>query len=476
MNTSVVITSFLVLILVIALIPYKKERFDMQINLDNMSCIDYIKDVYTKTNPSSGQQLLNTIMGNNDRVVTVTDMDRAVIPVPTLGNTSYNDSTKCVIREDRLRNYNIDFNTCVMSWKAPDNQDMQIRLQKTDASLEPKGCVVDFQDPSYSFIDFVDNAFYVKNKQRVDKIDNLNGQVTTLTSDKVRLNNNITDLNSQLAAANAKANSLQNDYNNLNNNFANQANQMAALQRATSGKDATSPAASALDVKSYSGTTLDGVYYINCNGVSTPTFCLMDPRFDGGGWMLLMKMTSGNTFNFNSPYWKTANTLNPMSYGLDGGVDAKFNVFNTHAIKDVLAVFPSLGIKGGSIPNQDMGWTWMVKNWYYGNAITALDGFQKARNATPEDPKKFSGWSDIFSSQEPSRKHVFGGHSHLSGGYNNWGTVRWGFVFNENAPDNYASNDVWTGIGGTNFSAGDYFGCCGRAGFNHAVPCFLFGR
>ena len=60
------------------------------------------------------------------------------------------------------------------------------------------------------------------------------------------------------------------------------------------------------------GITTDGVYWINLPTIGpTQVYCILNPIYDGGGWMMAMKATTGTTFNYNSNYWTTANTLNP---------------------------------------------------------------------------------------------------------------------------------------------------------------------
>lgn len=80
----------------------------------------------------------------------------------------------------------------------------------------------------------------------------------------------------------------------------------------------------------------------------------------------------------------------------------------------------------------------------------------------------------VFSTQSPAYRHVFGGHSHI--GNNNWGTVRWGFVWNENGGSDFNTCDAWNGIGISGKSSGDYYGCCGSAGYNRTIRVELYGR
>jgi hypothetical protein len=136
------------------------------------------------------------------------------------------------------------------------------------------------------------------------------------------------------------------------------------------GTNQAYPAESAKVIKDISQTNIDGVYYINVNGVSTATYCLMNDIYDGGGWMMLMKATTGTTFNYNSDYWRRINTLNPSETNRNNG-DAKFDAFNHMPIKDVMAIWPDIsstaytnvyGKNGGSLLIDD-GWAWKIDNW-----------------------------------------------------------------------------------------------------------------
>ena len=159
-------------------------------------------------------------------------------------------------------------------------------------------------------------------------------------------------------------------------------------------------------IKDISQTNIDGVYYINVNGVSTATYCLMNDIYDGGGWMMLMKATRGTTFNFDANYWTTANTLNPGETNRNDG-DAKFDTFNYMQIKDVMAIWPDIpstsytniyGKNGGSLLIDD-GWVWKIDNWNGSSRATALAGFQSSRDAHPSNPYLFNGFgTSVFSS------------------------------------------------------------------------------
>ena len=250
------------------------------------------------------------------------------------------------------------------------------------------------------------------------------------------------------------------------------------------GQNSLYPAESARIIKAISPTTTtDGIYYIIVNGISTATYCLMNNSWNGGGWMMMMKATRGQTFDYNSSYWTGVNTLNPEQTNRNNG-DAKFNVMNYAMIKDVLAVWPDVGYTGGSITSPPDSWTWLVNNYYLsGTRATALTGFSVSRDSPINpDPITFAGFSyNIWSTQNPSRRHIFGGGSHIGTVNSNF---RWGFIFNENAPGDFSSSDVGGGIGmripygsNMNYSGGDAITCCQTTtGLNRSMRVELYGR
>ena len=266
-------------------------------------------------------------------------------------------------------------------------------------------------------------------------------------------------------------------------------------------------------LRNTSSPPVDGVYNILCNGVDRPTYCIMNRDYDGGGWMLLMKMKEGSTFDFGSNHWTTPTELNALDTNLTIENDAKFPVFNHVGIKDIMVIFMVQNRVGGHLtPAQQTtegarGWVWRCTNWYDGQPATGITGFSQSRVLKDTNGRDISAFNfdpvgireSIWSSQSDGRV-VFGGHTALqpSGrGWetaNDWGTVRFGMVFNENGAGDFMSNDAWCGIGGGfsaagvrvsrdhmwspegNFSSGDYFGCCGNRGMGSRVRALVFGR
>jgi hypothetical protein len=240
------------------------------------------------------------------------------------------------------------------------------------------------------------------------------------------------------------------------------------------------PGLSARLIRSITSSDIDGVYYLNINGTSTATYCLMHNKWNGGGWMLLLKATRGTTFPFSSTYWTDTNTtLNTANTNRNDG-DAKFDAMNFMMVKDVMALWPDVGSTGGSI-SQTEAWSWLVNNYYTytgGNRSTLITGLSTTNSRDSPvnpDPTTFAGFSgSIWSSQSPAKRHVFGGGSHISANR----FVRWGFLWNENGQSDFTSIDANGGIGMSDWgwSAGDSYGCCGTQALNRTMRVELYGR
>jgi len=251
------------------------------------------------------------------------------------------------------------------------------------------------------------------------------------------------------------------------------------------GTNINFPNENAKIIKDITNTNTDGTYYILCNGTSTPTLCLMNDKYDGGGWMMIMKANTEAVFSYYANYWTTANTLNSLDLTRNNA-NAKYDIFNYIPIKDVMTIWPynDIGYIGGNFIVND-GWVWQVNNWYNsGTKITALAGFQITRDAIPSNPYSFPGFNPtVWSTQSSAYRHVFGGVNYLTRSilFN----IRWGFIWNENGANDFTSCDVAGGVGlfNSNWTAsparsgGDFLGCCqSGTGYNRAMRYELFGR
>ena len=253
------------------------------------------------------------------------------------------------------------------------------------------------------------------------------------------------------------------------------------------GNTAATAAVSAMAIKTACPSATDGVYWINVPGVgAVQTYCLMDSKYDGGGWMLALKATTGNTFNYGANYWTTANTLNPANINRNDG-DAKYDVMNGFLAKDMMALWPDIipsSTESGSIDNLTT-WSWLQNSFYSGTSSTLISFFSSVDRRFISDASNFSGKGDKFSSQTDVRFYGFNYRNNP-----NNARVRWGFGWNENGGGLYPngnmdSDDVTGGIGldgiGQNttlkYSAGDIIGCCQNAnGINRSARVELYIR
>jgi hypothetical protein len=196
--------------------------------------------------------------------------------------------------------------------------------------------------------------------------------------------------------------------------------------------------------------SVDGAYHLRRAVSGAPPhqiYCdlttpgLTHPERGPGGWALLLKATRGNTFAFDSEYWTTPNVLNTEDVTLDDS-DAKFRAFNEATISELMARWP-----------EQPDFVWQVGPF---PPTTALQFFQRpeALSSTPLSDPAFN--ADMFSHQEGTQLYSI---AHQSPGK----SVRWGFSWNNEADWNSA--DVAGGIGllggDLDWSAGDFFGCCG---------------
>lgn len=251
-------------------------------------------------------------------------------------------------------------------------------------------------------------------------------------------------------------------------------------------------ASSAKAIKDAYPNVTDGVYYINLPTIGVkPVYCLMDSKYDGGGWMMAMKATRGasptyaaTTFNFDANYWYTANTLNATDVTRNDA-DAKFDVMNYFAAQDILALWPDIpnsSTESGSIDNLT-NWSWLQNSFNGGARTTLINFFTQTPTATTFQTKTgtnsnvgitFSGFSNTIFTTEWG--YMFYGFNYTG---NSAQKVRWGFSYNNE--QDQTSNDASNGIGlsSSSYSAGDTWTfCCSGvvAGINRNARVEMYIR
>jgi len=251
------------------------------------------------------------------------------------------------------------------------------------------------------------------------------------------------------------------------------------------GSSSTRAALSAEAIKQANPNATDGAYWINLpTDGPTLTYCIMDGAENQGGWMLALKArwdgtNNDSTFNWGANYWTDSNTtLNTTDYNRNNS-NAKFNVFNRFAAKDLLAIWPDLSANSGCY-NSSKGHIWLQNNFYSGNRITLTNFFNTVDRYFISDTNNFCGINQ-FSRQTDVRFYGFNYRNNPG-----WARTRWGFGWNENGGGVYPggnmdSDDVSGGIGMTNsfgnFSAGDKINCCQNVtGFNRQARVEVYVR
>ncbi len=226
------------------------------------------------------------------------------------------------------------------------------------------------------------------------------------------------------------------------------------------GLTPSTPASSAKEILWENPGAPDGVYFINLPTVGVRR-CYCDMTYNGGGWILIMKTTGDTTMGYNSSYWTTTNTLNETIVDRIQNINAKYDAFNYYLGTDIMARWANFG---------DHRW---LRNGAW-NAGTALANFQVYRNwGYPQDQPDWN--PTYFSAQQ--KQAGFGtqmvpqyGTNVSSGVLGGGVSVRWGYRYNENGPNNWGSDDAGGGIGGnrygTEYGSGDWFACCGYTGAN----------
>ena len=219
------------------------------------------------------------------------------------------------------------------------------------------------------------------------------------------------------------------------------------------GSSSTCPAQSPQEIVNLYGTTANGAYWINVNGVARETFLILNTSYpDSGGWFLGMKGTrSGSSFWYNSTQWTNqTTTLNTNSLSDDVSTEAKFDAFNNLPATRVVAVFKDRASNafnangsGDLGTNSFGGHTWSEN-------VTSTTMFSRfTTNSNLHDASGYSGRFTIHRETNDSNgKLVFPYQTGWTRyGFNNTlgKSYRWGVTSNNES--SMGSNDSVSGIG-----------------------------
>lgn len=219
------------------------------------------------------------------------------------------------------------------------------------------------------------------------------------------------------------------------------------------GSSASCPAQSPQEIVNLYGTTTNGSYWINVNGVARETYLILSNTYpDSGGWFLGMKGTrAGGSFWFNSTQWTDqTTTLNINSLSDDVSTEAKFHAFNYLPATRLVAVFKDRASNafntngsGDLGTNSFGGHTW-------GETVTSTTMFSRfTTNSNLIDGSGYTGRFTIHrETNSSSGKLVFPYQTGWTryGFYNTVGNnYRWGVTSNNET--SMGSNDSVSGIG-----------------------------
>lgn len=219
------------------------------------------------------------------------------------------------------------------------------------------------------------------------------------------------------------------------------------------GISSSCPAQSPQEIANLYGTSTNGSYWLDVDGVARETFLILNTGYpDSGGWFLGMKGTrAGTSFIYSSDQWTSqATTLNPSSLSDDVSTEAKFHAFNRLPVTRLVAVFKdrtsnpfNTNGSGDLGTNLFGGHTWM-------ETVTSTTMF--SRFTTQSNLVNQSGYNGRLTltreTNSSSGKLVFPYQTGWSRyGFNNTDAYvyRWGLTFNNES--SYGSNDTGSGIG-----------------------------
>jgi hypothetical protein len=124
---------------------------------------------------------------------------------------------------------------------------------------------------------------------------------------------------------------------------------------------------SAAAIKSLTGTTTNGFYWILVDGTPTQVWC--DMNNDGGGWMLAMQTADNNSFwTYDDAIWTNTTLINEgQPWDFSGHV--KTRIYTNRSFTQIRM------IAGRSLTNG------LIENWSYSNMISLMGTGQASGNS-----------------------------------------------------------------------------------------------
>jgi hypothetical protein len=133
------------------------------------------------------------------------------------------------------------------------------------------------------------------------------------------------------------------------------------------GSTFSNAALSAAAIKSLTGTTTDGFYWILIGGTPTQVWC--DMNNDGGGWMLAMQTADNNSsWTYDDGLWTNTTLVNEgQPWNFSGHI--KTRVYTTQSFTQIRMV------AGRTLSNG------LIENWSYSNMISLMSSGQNSGNS-----------------------------------------------------------------------------------------------
>lgn len=146
------------------------------------------------------------------------------------------------------------------------------------------------------------------------------------------------------------------------------------------GSSYNNAALSASAIKTLTGTTTNGFYWIVIDGVPTNVWC--DMNNDGGGWMLAMQTADNNSYwTYDDAIWTNTTLLNEgQPWNFAGHI--KTRVYTNRNFTQIRMV------AGSNLANG------LIENWTYSNMISLMGSSQASGNSRTAWVNWFSGIID----------------------------------------------------------------------------------